>query len=531
MMNRPIFTLLVFLQITIAGANAQSNKNASLQVTVSNGTLEGVKEASGIRSFKGVPFAKPPIGDLRWKEPQPAENWSGVRKADRFGNRPMQRAVFSDMRFRSPDVSEDCLYLNVWTPAKAAHEKLPVLVYFYGGGLVAGDASELRYDGESLAQKGIVTVTVNYRLGVFGFFAHPELTKESPHHSSSNYGYLDQNAALRWVQRNIAAFGGDPKRVTIAGESAGSISVSVQMASPLSKILIAGAIGESGAAINPTLAPIPLADAEKNGLVFAGKVGAGSLADLRAISAATLLEDAAKPGTPPMATTVDGYLLPEKPVAIFAQGKQAHVPLLVGWNSAEVPFQALMRGDAPSTENYTADLKKIYGDRALEALKAYPGTTEQEVIRSATDLASDRFIVYSTWKWADLHSRTSGKPVYRYLFSRDRSVLVASSSTQPATGPKSAGASHASEIEYALGNLASNNVFNWTPDDYKVSSTMESYFANFIKTGDPNGNSLPRWLPNLKSGEVRFMNIDVNSRLETEKNRQHYMFLDKEYSK
>ena len=233
---KPLLTLSVLtVQLTlavVAQLNAQST--AAPRVKTANGTVEGTAEAGGLRSFKGIPFAQPPVGDLRWKEPQPVKNWTNVRSATKFGPRAMQRAVFGDMNFRSDGMSEDCLYLNVWTPAKSANERLPVLVYFYGGGFIAGDGSEPRYDGENMARKGIVTLTVNYRLGPFGFMAHPELTKESPNRASGNYGYLDQSAALRWVQQNIAAFGGDPKRVTIAGESAGSISVSAQMASPLS---------------------------------------------------------------------------------------------------------------------------------------------------------------------------------------------------------------------------------------------------------------------------------------------------------
>jgi len=201
------------------------------RVKVANGTLEGAgPQPSGVRAFKGIPYAQPPVGDQRWRAPQAAKNWTGVREAMQFGPRCMQGSMFGDMVFRSNGMSEDCLYLNVWTPAKSSSEKLPVLVYFFGGGFMAGDGSEPRYDGESMASKGIVALTVNYRLGAFGFMAHPDLTKESPHHGSGNYALLDQNAALQWVQKNIAAFGGDPRRVTIAGESAGSIAVSAQMA-------------------------------------------------------------------------------------------------------------------------------------------------------------------------------------------------------------------------------------------------------------------------------------------------------------
>src|SRR5688572_3257881 len=235
-------TFLVAILLNISGAAFAD------QVRTANGVVEGRGvQRSGVRIFRGIPFAQPPTGDLRWREPQPVQNWKFVRGAVDFGPRCMQAPIFDDMRFRSNGMSEDCLYLNVWTPAKSNRERLPVLVYFYGGGFVSGDSSEPRYDGESMAAKGIVVVTVNYRLGAFGFMAHPDLTWESPHKASGNYGLLDQNAALRWVQKNIASFGGDPKRVTIGGESAGSVSVSAQMASPLSKKLIAGAIGESGA--------------------------------------------------------------------------------------------------------------------------------------------------------------------------------------------------------------------------------------------------------------------------------------------
>src|SRR6266542_6886120 len=286
-----LFIPAIMLAITLtAGALAQD------RVKVANGMLEGVSDkSSGVRSFKGIPFGEPPIGDYRWKPPQPVKNWQGVRKADKFGPRCMQRPIFGDMNFRSNGMSEDCLYLNVWTPAKSGNEKLPVLVYFFGGGFVAGDGSEGRYDGESMAKKGIVAITVNYRLGVFGFFAHPELTKESPQRASGNYALFDQHAALKWAQQNIAAFGGDPKRVTIAGESAGSVSVSAQMASPLSKNLIAGAIGESGSLLG-ALPPIPLNQAEQNGIQFAKTVGANSLADLRALNADSLLKASTKYG-------------------------------------------------------------------------------------------------------------------------------------------------------------------------------------------------------------------------------------------
>ncbi|NOT61291.1 MAG: carboxylesterase family protein, partial [Acidobacteria bacterium] len=321
MMKQNLFIVVALL---LAATNTMLAQD---RVKTANGTVEGVLEKSGVRSFKGLPFGAPPAGDLRWKIPQPVKNWEGVRKADKFGARCMQRNLFGDMNFRANGMSEDCLYLNVWTPTKSGREKLPVLVYFFGGGFMAGDGSEPRYDGESMAKKGIVALTVNYRLGVFGFMAHPELTKESPNKASGNYALFDQRAALLWVKQNIAAFGGDPNRVTIAGESAGSIAVSAQMASPLSKGLIAGAIGESGS-IMGALPAAPLTEVEQNGVKFAQSVGKDSLAALRALPADQLLEATAKQGVPRFSPTVDGYFFPKAPIEIYAAGEQARVPLL-----------------------------------------------------------------------------------------------------------------------------------------------------------------------------------------------------------
>ncbi len=540
-MRRLSIVLLASILFACQLANAQITKTK-----VANGELEGTANAvTAVSSFKGIPFAAPPVGDLRWKEPQPVKDWTGIRKADHFGNNAMQKKPFGDMGFRSSGMSEDCLYLNVWTPAKSSKEKLPVLVYFFGGGYVAGDGSESRYDGESMAAKGIVAVTVNYRLGVFGFMAHPELSAESPHHASGNYGLLDQNAGLRWVQQNIAAFGGDPARVTIAGESAGSISVCGQMASPLSKGLINGAIGESGGMIAPTFAPIPLAESEKHGTDLGQKLNAASIAALRAIPAEQLLDETTKPGASYPSVTLDGYFLPKSPAEIFAAGEQSHVPLLAGWNSAEVPYQFVMGGDAPTPENYSKKIKQLYPEQSDEVEKLYPGTTAEDAVKSATALSSDRFIVYSTWKWADMVVKTGGKPVYVYIFGRVRPAMVAAmGDAQPGLAggvvksgssgmalPPSQGASHASEIEYAMGNLAGNKVYAWTKDDYKISATMEDYFANFIKTGNPNGKALPKW-PESKDGVVsQNMRIDLNTGAETEQHRDRFIFLDKNYTK
>lgn len=523
---KKIFILTTIAAISISKINAQITKGAiTLQVKTNNGILEGVNE-SGIWIFKGIPFAQPPVGNLRWKEPQAAKNWDGVRKANEFGPRAMQRPIFSDMNFRSNGVSEDCLYLNVWSPAKSASDKLPVLVYFYGGGFIAGDGSEYRYDGESMARKGIVAITVNYRLSIFGFFAHPELTKESPHHASGNYGLLDQSVALQWVQQNISAFGGDPRKITIAGESAGSYSVSAQMASPLSKNIIAGAIGESGSLLGKQ-STVSLSEAENSGVQFAKSIGAESLAALRATPAEQLLEATSKPGTSRFSVDIDGYFLPKSPMQIFALGEEAHVPLLVGWNSEENNYRSILGKDSAIQENYTKAVQKLYGENADGILKVYKASNDESVKQVATDLASDRFIGFSTWKWSDMQSKTSGKPVFRYMYARARPALRPTQGIDVA-GPAASGASHSAEIEYAMGNLSTNRVYDWQPEDYKVSEIIQAYFVNFIKTGNPNGVGLPIW-PAVKSGKpAELMYIDVNTKKETEKTRDRYLFLDKQ---
>jgi para-nitrobenzyl esterase len=538
------FVLLLIAAGLVQVAAAQSGKanpGGVNRVKTANGVVEGVAEKSGIRSFKGIPFAAPPVGNLRWKEPQAAKNWTGVRKADKFGPRAMQRPIFGDMSFRSDGVSEDCLYLNVWTPAKTGTERLPVLVYFYGGGFVAGDGSEPRYDGESMAQKGIVTLTVNYRLGLFGFLAHPELTRESPHKASGNYGLMDQRAALQWVQQNIAAFGGDPKKVTIAGESAGSFSVSAQMASPQARNLIAGAIGESGSllSLQPTMS---LAKGEEAGVKFAGEAGASSLAALRAMPADKLLEVTAKPNVAWFWPVVDGYFFPKSPAEIFQAGEQARVPLMAGWNSEEMSYRALLGQDQPTPENYVKAVQKVYGDQADQVMQLYPATTEEEVMQAATDLAGDRFIGYSTWKLIDVHARTSGQPVYRYYYERPRPAMtpemgdaapglaggvVRGKDAEAMKIAPARGAVHSAEIEYAMGNLAGNKVYAWTDDDYKVSETMQQYFANFIKTGNPNGPGLPQWPVTTPNGPAQVMHIDVTSAVKPEQHRERYLLLEK----
>jgi para-nitrobenzyl esterase len=524
-------------------ASAQNNFNFPVRAKVANGIIEGnYNTKDNLQEYFGVPFAKPPVGNLRWKAPQPLDNWKGVYESKKFGPRPIQAIVFGDMNSRSDGLSEDCLYLNVWTPAKHDTKNLPVLVYFYGGGFVAGDGSEPRYDGASMAKKDIVVVTVNYRLNIFGFFAHPELSAESPYKGSGNYGLLDQVAALKWVQKNITSFGGSPKKVTIAGESAGSISVSAQMASPLSKGLFAGAIGESGAGINPTLYPVPLKDAEKNGSDFAKSVGATSLAQLRAMSTQELYELYNAPKRFNFPTVIDGYFYTKTIPETFKAGQQSKVPLLIGWNSAEIPGMAFMQGLPYTDENYVKKVKEAYPNDYDEVLKLYPHDSVKQVELSATAVGSDRFIAYSTWKWFDLQREYSDQPVYRYLFARIRPPLADNSLTPGLAGgtvkknsnvpqtPPLIGAPHASEIEYCMGNLYLVKDYAWTDDDYTVSSTMEDYFANFIKTGNPNGGSLPNWPAAVKDdANPDVMVINVESKAIKATDDARYLFLDKAY--
>jgi para-nitrobenzyl esterase len=535
------------LLLTICASAWGSGADTKVQVRTKAGMIAGANE-SGISIFKGVPFAAPPVGDLRWRAPQPVKPWEGVRDASRFGPRCMQLPVFGDMNFRSDGMSEDCLYLNVWTPATDPEKPLPVLVYIYGGGFIAGDGSEPRYDGESMARRGIVTVTLSHRLGVFGFLAHPSLSREADYGASGNYALLDQTAALQWVRDNIHAFGGDPERVTIAGESAGSVAVSAQMLSPRARGLFQGAIGESGSVLR-TLRAATLADAEQNGRDFAQHLGAASLAEMRAVSAEAVLQATVKDSKNPslfgnlysFAPVIDGYFFSGDPLATYTAGDVAKVPLLVGWNSEEMNYQALMRGKPLTRESFEAVLRESFGANAGDAIALYGGDTDEALMQAATDLAGDQFIAYSTWKWADLHAQTANR-VYRYHYRRPRPVMRPefagatanlaggiSRNEQPgrATPPVAKGAVHSAEIEYAMGNLPTNRVYDWQPEDYRVSAVMQTFFENFIKRGDPNGLGLPKWPALTPRDAGTEMIIDVETRAQPEKHRARYLFLDR----
>jgi para-nitrobenzyl esterase len=481
----------------VAAMAVGTGGRASAQVKLTNGFVEGTTDpATKVRAFKGIPYAAPPVGDLRWKAPQAPIPWSGVRKADAFGPRCMQGSIFDDMVFRD-EMSEDCLVLNVWTPAARATAKLPVMVWIHGGGFQAGSGSEPRQDGAKLAAKGVVVVSLNYRMGVFGFFAHPELTKESTYGASGNYGLMDQVAALQWVKANAAAFGGDPGNVTIFGESAGSLSVCALMASPLARGLFHKAIGESGAYFGGNRGPLPLkslADSEKAGAEFGAGAGASTLADLRAKPADDLLKAALAGGSAArwFAPILDGHVLPRDVPTIFADGQQAKVPLLAGWNRDESRASVTLNPKKPTAESFAAQVRSQFGAAADAVLKAYPAATDAEALEAAATLASDLFMGYGTWCWIEAHLKTGGAPVYRYSFDQPPPIPAGTKTPQGVEmTAKDVGARHAGEIEYVFGAL--DPPVPWAAEDRAISEAMMTYWSNFARTGDPNGGTLTAW--------------------------------------
>ncbi len=515
-----------FLKPTLIASLAFATLHAfaadPLTVKTEHGKLHGKSSTDGsVRTFLGVPYAAPPVGDLRWKAPQPAAKWKGTREATSFGSRCMQPTIYKDMIFRDPGISEDCLTLNIWTPAKDKHAKLPVMVWIYGGGYIAGTTSEPRQDGENLAKNGVIVVSMNYRLGVFGFFVDHELVAENEHHAAGNYGLMDQAAAIAWVNKNIAAFGGDPQNITIFGESAGSFSVSAQMASPLSKDLIAKAIGESGGAFPGSRLGFPtLEESSTRGDAFAARNFPGSnLAALRAVSAEKLLAVTNDPDddAPRFAPDVDGYFLPKSVPDIYAAGEQAKVPLLAGWNKDEGgPLDPSM-----TIDSLKALAEKDYGDRAPEFLKAYAASTDPEAQRVAADYAGDRFLVFSTWEWLEAQVKTGSAPVFRYKFERN--------SPGDPNHPIEAGAFHSDDIEYVFGNLDSRKGAAFKPEDYKLSKLMQTYWTNFAKSGNPDGQpptpEIPNWPRYDAAGNWQVMHLDADSAASPDQHRDRYLFL------
>ena len=522
------FALTLAAMVISIATSAQD----AVSVKTSYGILEGL-DISGIKTFKGVPFAAPPTGDNRWREPQPLQPWQGIRECHDYAPDPMQEPIFGDMNFGADSISEDCLYLNIWTPAITMNEKLPVLIYFNGGGLMAGSGSEPRYAGMAMARRGMICVTANYREGIFGFFAHPELSKETPYKGSGNYGFLDQQAAIRWVHENISLFGGDPERITIAGESAGSMSVSALMASPLSRGLFAQAIGSSGSVIADKRVK-SLAEAEKAGVDMMRRMGYKNVKEMRKVPAEVLMKQANVRNVP--VYNIDNHFLTEQPFATYAAGRQMRVPLLVGGNSLEMSPAAYfgyitMSGREITMEDIAKTASGMFGDNTDEMLSLYGITAPDDIYKQpGIDLCGDLFLAYSTWRWGNIHNATSGQPVYRYLYSRERPKMMIEGKVAGLAGgvkdkteaeevvenkiPEIHGAVHSADIEYAMGNLPTNRVYDWQPEDYMVSDIFMGYYANFVKTGNPNGIGLPQWLPLDNSDSPGFMVIDVKTRME-----------------
>lgn len=522
-----VLSLLVVLAAPAAWAADQAADPAGPAARTRAGVVVGLQDGA-LAQFRGIPYAAPPLGKLRWQPPAPVRAWQRPRAAQSFAPRCMQRPLFDDMVFRSPGLSEDCLYLNVWTTAPLppagmpsgrhapGHAAMPVLVYIHGGGFVTGDGSELRYDGAALARDGIVTVTVNHRLGAFGFLAHPLLRDHGG--ASGNYGLMDLVAALRWVQANIAAFGGDPRRVTIAGESAGSVAVSALMAAPSARGLFAGAIGESGSVLG-TLSAVPRAACEQVGAQVLAAAGVSSAVALRALPAEAIMaaSDAAK--VDEYSPCIDGRFFREDPQATFRAGRAARVPLLAGYNSQEGDYDAIFDGRVPGVQAYREAMQALFGPMAGDALAVYPGDTLPQALASARRLAGDRFIAHSTWLWASLHAR-QGDATWFYHFGRARPAKRAGGPPAPRLLPD--GAVHSGEIEYALGNLDGNAVYAWEPQDRQLSATMRHYFAQFIRHGNPNGTGLPAWPP-FASGQRLGLDVEVRAEADADAARQEFL--------
>jgi para-nitrobenzyl esterase len=477
------FCLLVSAIVTAVPAVAQLNGPVKTQT----GQVSGIPGTDPtITVFKGIPFAAPPVGELRWRPPQPPASWQGVRKAAAFGPSCIQNVVDA----RDPwtfefmthgEISEDCLYLNIWTSAKSGNEKLPVFVYIHGGGFTEGSGMVPVYDGEGLARKGLVMITINYRLGVFGLLAHPELTKESEHKSSGNYGMLDQIAALQWVQKNVAAFGGDPSRVTIAGQSAGAGSVHNLTASPLAKGLFQRGIAESGSSVaRPGAAVVTLAAAEQNGVKFTESKGAKSLKEMRDMPWKDLMPapGGRGAGAPRFGVNVDGWFLAESVADTIAHGNQNDVPFITGCNAGE-------GGATPhpdiKLDAFQKQAQQRYGDLSETFLKLYPVKTEADVAAAQNSSSHDQART-SMYLWAINRQKTAKTKVFTYFWEH------------PMPGPNKDkfGAFHTSEVPYVLNSLKKSDR-PFEPADFKIADMLSSYWANFAKTGDPNGKGLAEW--------------------------------------
>jgi para-nitrobenzyl esterase len=487
------------LMVSIFFTVACSSPPLTTTVEVTGGTLKGVDQG-GIFSYKGIPFAAPPAGDLRWKAPQPAEGWTGVRNADTFAPGCVQDSSMSAMTGAPANFSEDCLYLNVWTGAKTADEKRPVMVWIHGGAFVGGMTGTPMFDGTKFAQKGVVLVSVAYRLGVFGFMAHPELSRESGK-GSGTYGIQDMIAGLQWVKNNIARFGGDPSRVTIFGESAGGIAVGMLSAAPPAKGLFQRAISESGG----SFAPPRIADeagenvpslklAESDGESFLKKLGAADIKAARALPAEQIQKAAGGGmGGGGFWPVADGYVIPGDPYELYEKGQFNDTPILAGTNSNEGGL--FMRGPA-TPESFEKQIRSGYGERADVILKAYPHATDAEAARASADVFREFAFAWPTWAWARMQSRMGTGKAFVYYYDH----------RTPASPD---GANHGAEVSYVFGNFGGPGG-EPQPEDLALSNLIQSYWINFAATGDPNGTGLPDW-PNFTEKDQKVMYFDTSA--------------------
>ena len=512
--------ILFFFGILLSMVSCSGEQKNLVRETVSvdGGMIIGsFDETNGISTFKGIPFAAPPVGDLRWKAPQPVESWEGIKQCTAFSASPIQATPAPFMmwtqEFISPKepLNEDCLYLNIWTGAQKADENRPVFVYIYGGGFSSGSGAVPIYDGTEMAKKGLVFLTFNYRVGTMGFFAHPELTTESGYNASGNYGLLDQIEALKWVKKNIKAFGGDPDNVTIAGQSAGAFSVNYLVASPLANGLFHRAIAESGGAVlntNQLARGSNLKKAEEAGLKFAESLGASSIAELRAKPADEILKGRV-PGSP----IIDGYVLPQSVGEIFKQGKQNDVPVILGWNEDE-GF-----GGAPvSADKFKERVKESFGDKADEFLATFPINNDEEAFAIQNDLGALQTFGVQSYKWMQLQNQTGSSKVFIYRFDRDL----------PYTNDmKNYGAFHTGEVPYAYNNLKMSPR-PWEEVDFNLADMMSDYWVNFATTGDPNGEGLPAW-ESCASDNLKAMIFDEKTECKSLPSASLLDFLDKFY--
>lgn len=474
-MKKKTVLLAMFLMISIGSCIAQLPS----PVKIDDGLLEGTFE-EGLMVYRGIPFAAPPVGDLRWRAPQPPAKWEGVKQTIKFAPAPIQGGNPPSGK------SEDCLYLNIWTPAKSSSDRIPVLVWIYGGGFGAGATSEKNYGGEKLAMKGVVMVSIAYRVGQLGFLAHPELSKENSNHVSGNYGLLDMIAGLQWVQKNIAAFGGDPGKVTIFGESAGGIAVSMLCASPLAKALFHGAISQSGGSFGPPrLTTFPgenlkrLSDAERAGQSYVEKAGVSSITELRKIDADKL---PAGRGLGMAWPIIDGWVIPDDQYKLYEAGRFNDTPILVGYNSDE----GASFSPPKTPEDYIAAVKTRYGKFADDLIKAYP-VGSGTIPKTARDLARDAAFGWHTWIWARLQSKMEKSKVFYYYFDQHPD--------NPEGSPRAGyGSPHGQDVAYVFKHLDASNP-QTTKTDLEISEAMATYWTNFAKHGDPNGEGVPVWPP------------------------------------